>query len=31
MTELMKRFETFNFDESFWVWEESEEINEGRQ
>jgi hypothetical protein len=24
-------FETFDFDESYWVWEESEEIKEGRQ
>jgi hypothetical protein len=24
-------FETFDFDESYWVWEESEEIKEGRR
>lgn len=24
-------FETFDFDESYWVWEESEEVKEGRQ
>lgn len=24
-------FETFDFDESYWEWEESEEVKEGRQ